>query len=56
MFRRAFPIATPEITLGDDCDPARSSSAGAILHGIRGGLARVLRALGTFFAAGGALS
>jgi hypothetical protein len=56
MLERAMPMAHPEITLGEDRAPARPVVQGAIFHGIVGRLARVLRAVSAFFAAGGALS
>jgi len=56
MLERALPIQHPEIALGDGRRARRSASAGAILHGLAGWIARMLRAVGAFFAAGGALS
>ncbi len=60
MLERALPNPRPKMTLGEDRPNrglvSRPVSAGAVLHGIAGRLARVLRAVGAFFAAGGALS
>ena len=56
MLERALPLPHPEIAHDEDRTARRSVSAGAILHHLAGRLARVLRAVGTFFAAGGALS
>ncbi|WP_156927698.1 hypothetical protein [Bradyrhizobium sp. Tv2a-2] len=56
MLERAIPIAHPEITLEEDRASGRPVVQGEILHGIADRLARLLRAVGAFFAAGGALS
>jgi hypothetical protein len=56
MLERAIPIAHPEITLGENRAPGRRFVSRAILRGIAEKLARMLRAMGAFFAAGGALS
>jgi hypothetical protein len=56
MLERAIPVAHPEITLDEGRAPGRPVVPGAILHGAADRLARLLRAVGAFFAAGGALS
>ena len=56
MLERALPLPHPEIAHGEDRTALRSMSISAILHSVAQRLARVLRAVGTFFAAGGALS
>ena len=56
MLERALPLPHPEIAHGQDRAARRSMYAGAILHDVARHLTRVLRAVGAFFAAGGALS
>ena len=56
MLERALPLPHPEIAHGQDRAARRSMYAGAILHNVARHLTRVLRAVGAFFAAGGALS
>jgi len=53
MLERALPIQHPEITVGKEHEARRPVSARAILHAFAARFARVLRALGSFFAAGG---
>jgi hypothetical protein len=53
MLERALPLLHHEIAHGEDHRAYRSASMSAVLHER---LARILRAIGAFFVAGGALS
>lgn len=56
MRHRVLSIQHPEIVHDEDRGAQRPIASGAILHGLAGQLARMLRVLGAFFAAGGSLS
>ncbi|HLG85258.1 MAG TPA: hypothetical protein VKY22_30030 [Bradyrhizobium sp.] len=60
MLERAFPLPHPEIVQkianGEDHRTCRSGSTRAFPHDLAGRLARMLHAVGAFFAEGGALS
>ena len=56
MLERVLPIAQSKIALDNDRTTRRPVSAGAFLHNVARRLARVLRAVGAFFAVGGGLS
>ena len=56
MLERALPLSHQEIVHGKDHRARQSVSISARLHDLIERLARILRAVGAFFAAGGALS
>jgi hypothetical protein len=56
MLERALPLLHHEIAHGEDHRAHRSASMSAVLHDLAERLARILRAIGAFFVAGGALS
>jgi hypothetical protein len=56
MLERALPLSHQEIVHGEDHRARQSVSISARLHDLIERLAHILRAVGAFFAAGGALS
>ena len=56
MFERALPLPHPEIAHGEPRAAHRPAIASPRFDGFAARLKRMLRAVGAFFAAGGALS
>jgi hypothetical protein len=56
MFERALPLPHREIAHGERPAAHRPPSASPVVHDVAARLLRMLRAIGAFFAAGGALS
>ncbi len=56
MIERALPLSHQEIVHGEVHSARRAAAASPLLHDLPARLMRILRAVGAFFAAGGALS
>jgi hypothetical protein len=56
MLERALPLRSQQIAHDEDQTTDRSVRTGAFVRDLAERLARMLRAVGAFFAAGGALS